>query len=96
MSKNFITILGVCVAILPFITIPSYIRNPLYMIFGVTIAIVGYQERHNRRKGLIGTVVRRGRKVVGPIVGVVAGSEIGGTNELNTNEPHEQTGTITN
>lgn len=76
MSKNLITILGILVAILPFVSIPGSIRDPLYIIFGITIAMVGYQDRHNRRKGLVGTVVRKGRKVVIPLVAGVTGSAI--------------------
>lgn len=64
MIKNLITTLGVLVALLPFLSIPGSIKGPLFIVFGITIAVISYQDRHNRRKGFIGDVIRRGRKVI--------------------------------
>ncbi|MDO8492860.1 MAG: hypothetical protein Q7S34_04430 [bacterium] len=67
MYKNLVITLGVLVAVLPFISIPGSMKTPLYIIFGVTVAVIGYQEKHPKRKGFLGAVVRRGRKIINPI-----------------------------
>lgn len=64
MNKNLTTTLGALVAVMPFISIPGTIKNPLYIIFGIAIAVIGYQEGHYKKRGFLANTTRRGRKTI--------------------------------
>ncbi|MEK7567307.1 MAG: hypothetical protein AAB513_00090 [Patescibacteria group bacterium] len=53
MQKNFFIVLGIFVALLPFISIPNSYKTPVYIILGATMAIASYRERYLKKKLLI-------------------------------------------
>ena len=66
MPKNLIIYLGVIVAVMPFITIPSSWKNPVYVLIGASIAYLYYRERGAKKK-TAGGAIKRIRRPVGPI-----------------------------
>lgn len=85
MGKNFITTLGVLVALLPFVTIPSSYKIPLFVLLGSMIAYVSYKEHHQKKK-VVG-ISKRGRRST---LGVVP-MPIDNVNQGYDKGEHEQT-----
>lgn len=63
MNKNLFIVLGVIVALLPFVSIPNSFKTPIYIILGASIAIVSYRERYMKKKLIGFSASRRFKKV---------------------------------
>ena len=59
MPKNLITILGVLIAILPFLGIPGSIKSPIYFLLGLAVAFTGYYQSHYKKKNIIRNILAR-------------------------------------
>lgn len=93
MPKNLITWLGVLVALLPFITVQSSIKMPLYIASGVIIAVVSYREKHPRRKSVQQFASRKSKKGV-VIAGVTSPIEVAESSTNNPTNEHATSGTV--
>ncbi len=50
MQKNFFIIIGILIALLPFLSIPHSYKTPIYIVLGAIVAITSYRERYLKKK----------------------------------------------
>lgn len=69
MPKHVTTILGLLVAVLPFLGFPSSFKSPAYFVFGIVIAYIGYYEHRHKRKPITIRRIRKARDITAvPVV----------------------------
>mgnify|MGYP007083475041 CR=1 FL=1 len=67
MNKNFVTTLGILIAVMPFITIPTSFKTPIYFLLGSLIAYTSYREHHQKKKIHAGKRIKRPVGAITPV-----------------------------
>jgi hypothetical protein len=75
MPKHLITTLGILIALMPAIAIPSSFKDWVYIVLGLSIAGANYYQLHYKKKLLKEIALRRSKKV-GPTTPVSQESSI--------------------
>lgn len=67
MNKNFVTTLGILIAIMPFITIPTSYKTPMYFLLGSLVAYTSYREHNQKKKIHAGKRIKRPVGAITPV-----------------------------
>lgn len=81
MPKHLITVLGIFIAILPFLGFPNSYKAPVYFILGGGIAYLSFYEHRHRKKH---PSMRRVRKSKGAVTLPVNGGSLHTRGEIQT------------
>ena len=78
MYRQLVTTLGVLVAVMPFLGLPSSWKTPLYFILGGAIAGASYYSGVPKKKHSVGKplIVRRSRKEFGSAPSAPSGAPV--------------------